>query len=460
MQADQPSMEAIESLINDKVDPLLKATQALQGSMAEVSKRLLAAESKSDNATSSMEVMGRELGAFKSRLEGNSQRQNAIEGNSGPSDIEKRVAAGERRVSAIETQMVNLTSTFESVARTVATIPSLFEAVRSSTDIITAVKAELGSIYTAANGLRDTIIEKVNGLREDSNEMRAIISAGVENWTQIPGLLEAARSSDMARDELRDDLLEEIGNLRTQNIEIKTLVAERTSWYDVESTPPFADTETLEDGGSSPQHRANERRGTKRQHRTTGVTPGPKRRLSHISISSASTSRQGSPSTPLANSGIANSREYTAVIMDIGKGFFPPPGGLNAQGGKAINRQKMSETLAKANVPQYVKDLIYSRDQTTRGGRKSNIEYNLDRPTLCFASQIDGDKEWLDEEVPVFSRSNEGKARIKKWWQEKWTDVSKPCPQCQWRMEQDPYAGIRCFYFTNDTRIKIFQLGS
>jgi len=172
-QNDQFSMEAMASLLADKLNPLIKATEVLQGSMADVSKRLVA--------------------------------------------VESRVATGEARASAMQAEVTNL------VAQ-VAVIPVLSETVRSSTEVITTVKAELGNVYAAANGLRDAMVEKVDGLQAESKEMKAMMKAGADNWNQIPGLLEAARSSDIASQDLRIKTLKDIRNLQAENAEMKAMI--------------------------------------------------------------------------------------------------------------------------------------------------------------------------------------------------------------------------------------------
>jgi len=179
-QNDQFSMEAMASLLADKLNPLIKATEVLQGSMADVSKRLVA--------------------------------------------VESRVATGEARASAMQAEVTNIVSTLESITAQVAVIPVLSETVRSSTEVITTVKAELGNVYAAANGLRDAMVEKVDGLQAESKEMKAMMKAGADNWNQIPGLLEAARSSDIASQDLRIKTLKDIRNLQAENAEMKAMI--------------------------------------------------------------------------------------------------------------------------------------------------------------------------------------------------------------------------------------------
>jgi len=60
-------------------------------------------------------------------------------------------------------------------------VPELLEAARSSSEVISAVKGELGNIYVTANGLRGRVLEKVDMLQAEGREVKAIVAAGREN---------------------------------------------------------------------------------------------------------------------------------------------------------------------------------------------------------------------------------------------------------------------------------------
>ncbi|KAL2071934.1 hypothetical protein VTL71DRAFT_13169 [Oculimacula yallundae] len=100
----------------------------------------------------------------------------------------------------------------------------------------------------------------------------------------------------------------------------------------------------------------------------------------------------------------------------------------------------MTQDMKNCILPQFVKDAIFKLEHKAPLPRKAMLRLNDDELIICFYSRFFPDADWIEDA----HQPADTEAKLA-WWRKKWTDKTRPCPQCQDRKENGE--DVVCFYF-------------